>query len=60
MLILTRRPQETLIIGDDIEVTVLGIKGNQVRLGVKAPDDVAVDREEIRLRKEREQRQLTA
>ncbi len=60
MLILTRRLQETLIIGDDIEVTVLGIKGNQVRLGVKAPDDVAVDREEIRLRKEREQRQLTA
>ena len=60
MLILTRRLQETLIIGDDIEVTVLGIKGNQVRLGVKAPEDVAVDREEIRLRKEREQRQLTA
>ncbi len=47
MLILTRRLQETLNIGDDIEVTVLGIRGNQVRLGVKAPRDVAVHREEI-------------
>lgn len=60
MLILTRRLQETLIIGDDIEVTVLGIKGNQVRLGVKAPDDVSVDREEIRHRKDNEKRLLTA
>ncbi len=47
MLILTRRPNETLTIGTDITVTVLGIKGNQVRIGVKAPKDVAVHREEI-------------
>lgn len=47
MLILTRRVGETLNIGDDIEVTVLGVKGSQVRLGVKAPKDVSVHREEI-------------
>lgn len=47
MLILTRRIDETLMIGDDIHVTVLGIKGNQVRIGVDAPKDVAVHREEI-------------
>jgi carbon storage regulator len=47
MLILTRRVGETLMIGDDIAVTVLGVKGNQVRIGVKAPKDVAVHREEI-------------
>jgi len=47
MLILTRRLGETLIIGDDVSVTVLGVKGNQVRLGVNAPVDVDVDREEI-------------
>lgn len=51
MLILTRRPGETIKIGDDIEVTVLSIKGNQVRLGVTAPKDVPVDREEIYIRK---------
>jgi carbon storage regulator len=54
MLILTRRVNETLMIGDQITVTVLGVKGNQVRLGVNAPKDVAVHREEIfeRIRQE--------
>ena len=47
MLILTRRVGETLMVGDQVTVTVLGVKGNQVRLGVNAPRDVAVDREEI-------------
>lgn len=47
MLILTRRVGESLMIGDDVNVTVLGIKGNQVRIGVNAPKDVAVHREEI-------------
>lgn len=47
MLILTRRMGETLMIGEDITVTVLGVKGNQVRLGVNAPRNVAVHREEI-------------
>jgi len=55
MLILTRRVGETLVIGEDVTVTVLGIKGNQVRIGVKAPKDVTVHREEIfeRIRIER-------
>jgi carbon storage regulator len=47
MLILTRRVGETLVIGDDVNVTVLGVRGNQVRLGVDAPKEVAVHREEI-------------
>jgi len=47
MLILTRRVGETLVIGDDVTVTVLGVKGNQVRLGVNAPRDLPVHREEI-------------
>ncbi|MDR9433316.1 MAG: carbon storage regulator CsrA [Spiribacter sp.] len=47
MLILTRRVGETLIIGDDVSVTVLGVKGNQVRIGVEAPKDVSVHRKEI-------------
>lgn len=47
MLILTRRVGETLMVGDEVSVTVLGVKGNQVRLGVNAPKDVAVHREEI-------------
>ena len=47
MLILTRRVGETLKIGEDIEVTVLGLRGGQVRIGINAPRDVAVHREEI-------------
>ena len=47
MLILTRRAGETVMIGNDVTITVLGVKGNQVRIGINAPRDVAVHREEI-------------
>lgn len=54
MLILTRRVGETLMIGDNVTVTVLGIKGSSVRLGIEAPREVPVDREEIAERKRAE------
>jgi len=59
MLILTRRVGETLMVGDDVTVTVLGVKGNQVRIGVNAPKDVSVHREEIyqRIQKEKSETQ---
>lgn len=50
MLILTRRVGETLVIGDDIEVTILGINRNQVKVGINAPRDVEVHREEVKQR----------
>lgn len=57
MLILTRRVGESLMIGDEVSVTVLGVKGNQVRIGINAPKNVAVHREEIyeRIRQEQDQ-----
>lgn len=54
MLILTRRVGETLMVGDEVSVTVLGVKGNQVRIGVNAPKEVSVHREEIYQRIQRE------
>lgn len=53
MLILTRHIDQTIVIGPDITVTVLGVKGDQVRIGIQAPKDIPVDREEIWDRKQR-------
>jgi len=50
MLILSRKPNESIILKDDIKITVLGIKGNQVRIGIQAPNNVSVHREEIYIR----------
>ena len=58
MLILTRKPGEAIYVGTDVKITVLGVKGNQVRFGIDAPRNVPVDREEIRERIEREARKL--
>jgi len=62
MLILTRRVGETVVIGNDVTVTVLGVKGNQVRLGVNAPREVAVHREEIfeRIKNEQSEKEIKA
>ena len=60
MLILTRRVGETVMIGNEVTVTVLGVKGNQVRIGVNAPKDVAVHREEIYDRIKREEEGYSA
>jgi carbon storage regulator len=57
MLILTRRVNEKLMIGDNISVVILGVKGNQVRIGIKAPDDTFVHREEVYIRIQNEKKQ---
>lgn len=56
MLILTRRPHESIRLGSRIRITVLGFKGNQVRIGIEAPPDVSIDREEVWERKQLEAR----
>lgn len=60
MLILTRRVGETVMIGEDVTITVLGVKGNQVRVGLNAPKSVAIHREEIYERIKREQQGATS
>jgi len=60
MLVLSRRLDETLIIGDDIKITVLGISGNQIRLGIAAPKEISVHREEVYLRIKEEMNQQAA
>ena len=60
MLILTRRPHESVRIANNIRITLLGFKGGQARIGIEAPPDVVVDREEIHLRKIKESKQSDA
>lgn len=60
MLILTRRTGETINIGDDVQITVLGVRGNQVRLGLIAPKEIPIHREEIYERIKREQEAVPA
>jgi len=58
MLILTRRPQETIRIGSDVTITVVAVEGGKVRIGIEAPRHISVDREEVFARKQRDSRNL--